>query len=114
VRVPLRADGSAAPAVKLMTSRPLVHPDGMRPVGPHTMLLAEGEGRLDEVTVNGDKAEIRVLRDSLMGGPTAITVVGTKAFVLEAQLNYRNEPSLKDKDPGPFRALAVPYQDPTK
>ena len=112
VRVLLRADGSAGPAVKLKTSRPLVNPDGMRTVGRSAMLMAEGEGRLDEVTINGENAEIRVLKDNLTGGPTAVTLIGDMAFVLEAQLKYRNDPSLKDQDPGPFRALAVPYHAP--
>jgi sugar lactone lactonase YvrE len=109
-RVPVRADGSAGPVVKLETSRPLDHPDGMRAIGPNTMLLAEGAGRLDEVTVDGDKAQIRVLKDNLTGGPTAVALIGDVAFVLEAKLKYFNDPSLKDQDPGIFRALAVPYR----
>jgi sugar lactone lactonase YvrE len=111
-RVPVRADGSAGAAVKLETSRPLDHPDGMRTVGTRTMLLAEGAGRLDEVTIDGDKAQIRVLKDNLAGGPTAVALIGDVAFVLEAKLKYFNDPSLKDQDPGKFRALAVPYRAP--
>ena len=36
-----------------------MQPDGMRSVGSKTMLLVEGAGRLDEVTINGDKAGSR-------------------------------------------------------
>ena len=109
VRVPVRADGSAAPAVKLETSRPLVRPDGMRSVGRNTILLVEGEGRLDEVTVDGDKANVRVLKDNITGNPTAVTLVGNVAFVLDANINYFMDAKLKDQDPGPARALPVPY-----
>ena len=112
VRIPVRPDGSAGQAMKLETSRPLVRPDGMRSVGPNTILLAEGEGRVDEVTVNGEKAEIKVLKGDFKDGPTAVTLVGGTAFVLEAKLNYLNDEKLRGQDPGTFRASAVPYRAP--
>ena len=45
-------------------------------------------------------------------GPTAVTLVGGMAYVAEARLNYRNDPKLRDQDPGPFRAVAIPYKAP--
>jgi sugar lactone lactonase YvrE len=111
LRIPVKADGSAGPITKLETSRPLQSPDGMRSVGNKTMLLVEGAGRLDEVTINGDKAEIKVLKEGLTG-PTAVTLAGGMAYVSEARLNLRNDPKLKDQDPGPFRAVGVPYKAP--
>jgi len=111
LRIPVKADGSAGTITKLETSRPLQTPDGMRSVGNKTMLLVEGAGRLDEVTINGDKAEIKVLKEGLTG-PTAVTLVGGMAYVSEARLNYRNDPKLRDQDPGPFRAVGVPYKAP--
>ena len=69
LRIPVKADGSAGPIVKLETSRPLMQPDGMRSVGSKTMLLVEGAGRLDEVTINGDKAEIKTSRRASPGRP---------------------------------------------
>jgi sugar lactone lactonase YvrE len=111
MRIPVKPDGSAGPVVKLETSRPLQTPDGMRSVGAKTMLLVEGAGRLDEVTINGDKAEIKVLKEGLTG-PTAVTLSGGMAYVAEAKLNYRNDPKLRDQDPGPFRAVGVPYRAP--
>jgi sugar lactone lactonase YvrE len=110
MRVPVKADGSAGPIAKLEPSRPLMGPDGMRSVGSKTMLLVEG-GRLDEVTINGDKAEIKVLKEG-MNGPTAVTLVGNTAYVSEARLNYRNDPKLRDQDPGPFQAVSAPYRAP--
>ena len=38
-------------------------------------------------------------------GITAVTLVGNTAFVSEARLNDRQK-----QDPGPFRAIAVPYK----
>jgi sugar lactone lactonase YvrE len=107
LRIPVKADGSAGAIVKLETSRPLTTPDGMRSVGSKTMLLVEGAGRLDEVTINGDKADVKVLKEGLTG-PTAVTLVDGMAYVAEAKLNYRNDPKLGD--PGPFRAVGIPYK----
>ncbi len=111
VRIPVNRDGSSGQIVKLEASRPLKSPDGMRSVGANTILLVEGEGRLDEVTINGNKAEIKVLKEGLTG-PTAVTLAGGMAYVSEAKLNYRFDPTLKDKDPGPFRVVGVPYRAP--
>jgi sugar lactone lactonase YvrE len=111
LRIPVKADGSAGTIAKLETSRPLTQPDGMRSVGSKTMLLVEGAGRLDEVTINGDKAEIKVLREGLTG-PTAVTVAGGMAYIAEARLNFRNDPKLREQDPGPFRALGFTYKAP--
>jgi sugar lactone lactonase YvrE len=111
LRIPVKADGSAGTIAKLETSRSLTQPDGMRSVGSKTMLLVEGAGRLDEVTISGDKAEIKTLKEGLTG-PTAVTLAGGMAYVAEARLNYRNDPKLRDQDPGPFRAVGVPYKAP--
>ena len=108
MRIDVNKDGSAGKITKLETSRPLMQPDGMRSVGSRTMLLVEGAGRLDEVTINGDKAEIKVLKEGLTG-PTAVTLAGGTAYVTEAKLALRNDPT---KDPGPFRAVGVPYKAP--
>jgi len=105
MRIDVKKDGSAGPITKLEPSRPLMGPDGMRSVGSKTMLLVEG-GRLDEVTINGNKAEIKVLKEG-MPGITAVTLVGGTAYVAEAKLSLRNDAT---KDPGPFRAMGIPYK----
>jgi len=107
MRIDVQKDGSAGPIVKLEPSRPLQGPDGMRSVGDKTMLLVEG-GRLDEVTINGNKAEIKVLKEG-MTGITAVTLTGGMAYVAEAKLNLRNDAT---KDPGPFKAFGIPYKAP--
>lgn len=111
MRIPVKPDGSSGTVTKLETSKPLQTPDGMRSVSSKTMLLVEGAGRLDEVTINGDKADIKLLKEGLTG-PTAVTLTGGTAYVAEARLNYRSDPKLRDQDPGPFRAVGVPYKAP--
>src|SRR5580765_2063551 len=105
MRIDVKADGSAGAITKLETSRPLMGPDGMRSVGKKTLLLVEG-GRLDEVTINGNKAEIKVLKDG-MTGITAVTLTGGNAYVVEAKLNLRADTT---KDPGPFKAMGISYK----
>jgi hypothetical protein len=109
VRISVNRNGTAGAITKLETSRPLTQPDGMRSVSGNTMLLVEGAGNLDEVTVTGDKAQIKTLKDGLLG-PTAVTLLDGMAYVAEGRLNYRNDPKLRDQDPGPFRAVGVPYR----
>ncbi len=107
MRIDVMKGGASGKITKLETSRPLQGPDGMRSVGRKTLLLVEG-GRLDEVTINGDRAEIKVLKEGLTG-ITAVTLTGGNAYVAEAKLNLRNDAT---KDPGPFRAVGVPYKAP--
>ena len=105
-RISVNKDGSAGTVVKMQTSQPLKNPDGMRSVGPHMMLLAQGKGEADKVTISGNNATLLVLKDGI-DGPTAVTRVGNTVFILEAKLRYMSDPKLGD--PGPFRALSVPY-----
>lgn len=114
IAVPMNADGSAGKGSDLATSMDIFQPDGMRLSADGKILMVEGRGkdgngRLDEVTVSGDKATIRVIKDHYML-PTAVTTVGSTAYVLEAKLNYQRDPALKGKDPGVFTAYAVPLK----
>ena len=61
-----------------------MRPDGMRSVGGMVMLMIEGDGHLDEVTVQGTHEEIKTLKDGFMG-PTAVTLVGNQAWALESR-----------------------------
>jgi len=44
-----------------------------------------------------------------MPGIAAVTLAGGMAYVVEAKLNLRNDAT---KDPGPFRAMGIPYKAP--
>ena len=94
-RIPVNADGSAGALVPIETSLPFVRPDGLRSVGARTLLQAEGQGRVTELTVDGSRAEVRVLRDGLTAA-TGVTLVGDSAFVLVERR----------------RAVVVPYRAP--
>jgi streptogramin lyase len=80
-RIPVNADGSAGTMVPIETSMPLNRPDGLRAVGPQTLIQAEGQGRVAELTIKGDRAEVRVLREGLTGA-SGVTLVGSSAIVL--------------------------------
>jgi len=80
-RVPVNADGSPGAVVPIETSLPLGRPDGLRTAGPRTLIQAEGQGRLTELTINGNRAEVRVVQDGLTAA-TGVTLVGNSALVL--------------------------------
>jgi sugar lactone lactonase YvrE len=80
-RVPANADGSAGTIVPIETSQPFVRPDGLRSVGPRTLLQAEQQGRVTELTIDGNRAGVRVVRDGLTR-PSGVTLVGDRAVVL--------------------------------
>lgn len=92
-RIPVNADGSAGALVTVETSMPLSRPDGLRTVGPNTLIQAEGQGRLTELTISANRAEVRVLNDAARGA-TGVTIVGDTALVLVERA----------------KALAVPYR----
>ena len=111
MRVDRNRDGSAGTITELATSQPLGAPDGFRLIRKRTFLLAEGSGgRMDEVTIDGDSAAIKVLREGL-SSPPAVTHFGKTAYVLEGKIRYLIDPKLKGQDPGAFKAYAVPLPD---
>ena len=107
--VPIRSDGTAGAIVPVVLSRAIDAPDGMRSWGTDSLLLAEsgGGGRLSQVKINGDKGEVTTLKEGFPGGPVSVTVVGTKAFVLEGQLGALFDPSKSPPLKPPFLATAV-------
>jgi sugar lactone lactonase YvrE len=80
-RIPVNADGSAGTFVPIETSMPLGRPDGLRTVGPRTLIQAEGQGRVTELTINGSRADVRVVQDGLTAA-AGVTIVGSTALVL--------------------------------
>lgn len=80
-RIPVKADGSAGPIVPIETSMPLGRPDGLRTAGPRTLIQAEQAGRVTELTINGDRADVRVVQDGLTR-PSGVTIVGGDTIVL--------------------------------
>lgn len=111
-RVKLPAPGSAAAAPAQLTllkaSEKMGGPDGLRHIGNNRFLQAEGtSGRATLVTIKGDDANIQVLRDGLNSSP-GITLMGNTVYVVEGKIQYLFNPELRGKDPGPFKAIAIP------
>jgi hypothetical protein len=65
--------------VSIETSTPFVRPDGLRAVGPKTLLQAEQQGRVAELTIDGNRAEVRVVKDGLTRA-SGVTVGGGSAL----------------------------------
>jgi sugar lactone lactonase YvrE len=96
--------GKAGEVTELKPSRPLDHADAMRAFGDR-LLLIEGNGKLDEVTVKGYAAEIETIKDGLTE-PVSVTQVGDTGWIAEGKLSYIIGPN-KEKDPGPFEIKPV-------
>lgn len=108
LRVATNPDGSMGAITELTLSQPISGPDGMRPMSGNRFLLAEGPaGRISEVTIEGDAANIRVLREGLNGSP-GVTLVGDTAYAIEGKIGYLIDPKLKGQDPGAFTIYAIP------
>jgi sugar lactone lactonase YvrE len=107
-RVTLPAAGKAATLTLLNASRPMEGPDGIRPIGGNRFLQAEGKGgRITLVTIEGDSARIDVLREGLDSSP-GVTLIGNTAYAVEGKIQYLVDPQFRGKDPGPFKAIAIP------
>lgn len=113
LRVGIGADGSFAGLTDLKVSEKLGGPDGLRLIEGNRFLQAEGtSGRITEVTIAGDEARIRVLRDGLDSSP-GVTRVGDTAYAIEGKIRYLIDPKLRGQDPGPFRIIAMPISEST-
>ena len=109
-RVPVNADGSAGAVVPIETSQPFVRPDGLRSVGPRTLLQAEQQGRVTELTIEGNRAAVRVVRDGL-ARPSGVTLVGDRAVIL---VDFAKGVVVPYRAGGPQRAMMPPAAPPTK
>jgi streptogramin lyase len=97
-------DGKAGAVTALKSSRPLDHADAMRAFGD-SLLLIEGNGKLDKVTIKGDDAAIETIKDGF-AEPVSVTQIGDTAWVAEGKLSYIIGDN-KGKDPGPFTLKPV-------
>jgi hypothetical protein len=110
VRIEQGADGKYAGVTQLKLSQPAAGPDGLRLISGKRFLQAEGNsGRITEVTIDGDQASIRVLKDGLVS-PPGVTAVGRTAYAIEGKITYLIDPKLKGKEPGPFVVHAIPLE----
>ena len=70
-----------------------------------SLLLIEGNGKLDKVTIKGDEAAIETIADGF-AEPVSVTQVGNTAWVAEGKLSHIIGDN-KQKDPGPFAIKPV-------
>jgi sugar lactone lactonase YvrE len=106
-QIDVNSDGSAGKVTQLQPSQPIALCDGMRKLGTNTLLMIEGTGKLDRVSVDGDHAKIDLLKSGYKT-PVSVVQVGDIAWVLEGQLTDLFGPH--PGKPGPFRAYAVSLQ----
>ena len=103
-----KADGTAGDIVELTPSVKLGAPDGLRGIGGNKVLQAESRAtRVSEVTIDGDKATVRVIKGDATNA-TGMTLVGKMVWINDSKFSYRQDPALKGKSPEPFTTVAVP------
>jgi len=81
-RIPVDADGKAGKPVDIWMDQPIKGPDGMRAANGKLLLAENGSGRIDVITVNGDKASVTVIKDGL-NVPTAVEPAGDVIWIAE-------------------------------
>jgi sugar lactone lactonase YvrE len=108
---PIGKGGKAGETVELKLDRPIERPDGQRSFGKKSLLIVEGGsgGRLSKVDIKGDSGKVTTIKEGFPDGPVAVTVVGTTAYVLEAQFaSMRPQKSESvPPPPKPYKATAV-------
>jgi len=110
-RVERDAQGHFVGLTQLTTSQALAGPDGLRHIAGNRFLLAEGRaGRIDEVTITGDQATIRVLASGL-NSPTSVTRIGDTVYAPEGKVQYLMDPKLRGQSPDPFIVRAISLKD---
>lgn len=98
------SNGAPGKVTKLKTSRPLTHPDALRPY-KDGFLMVEGAGPLDRITVDGDTARIETVAE--VAEPTSVWVAGDRMWLSEGQLSYL-APEKKGQLPESFKVRSLP------
>ncbi len=81
-RIPVDAAGKAGPPVDIWMDQPVKGPDGMRAVHGKLLLAENGSGKIDMLTISGDKASVTVIKDGLKT-PTAVEPAGDVIWIAE-------------------------------
>jgi hypothetical protein len=81
-RIPVDATGKAGQPVDIWMDQPVKGPDGMRAVNGKLLLAENGSGKIDVITVNGDKASVTVIKEGLKT-PTAVEPAGDMIWIAE-------------------------------
>jgi hypothetical protein len=81
-RIPVDASGKPGAPVNIWMDAPVKGPDGMRAAGGKLFHAENGAGKIDEITIDGDRAHITVLKDGLKT-PTAVEPAGDMLWIAE-------------------------------
>ena len=81
-RIPVDATGKPGTPVDIWMDQPVKGPDGMRASHGKLLLAENGSGKIDVLTVNGDKASVMVIKEGLKT-PTAVEPAGDKIWIGE-------------------------------
>jgi hypothetical protein len=73
----------------------------MRAYGSDGVLVTDGTGKIQHVTITGDAATVTTVKDGLEG-PVSVTTVGNTAYALEGQLGIMFGNGQAEK---PYRAV---------
>lgn len=105
--VEIAADGKAGAVKELTLSSPLSGPDGMRAHGSDGVLVTDGSGKIQHVTISGDTATVTTVKDELEG-PVSVATVGKQAYALEGQLGLMFAPGSATEKPYRAVGFALP------
>jgi hypothetical protein len=81
-RIPVDAAGKPGTPVDIWMDQPVKGPDGMRAYHGKLLLAENGSGKIDVLTINGDKASVMVIKEGLKT-PTAVEPAGDVIWVGE-------------------------------
>jgi sugar lactone lactonase YvrE len=81
-RIPVDAAGKAGTPVDIWMDQPVKGPDGMRAWKSKLLLAENGSGKIDVITVNGDKASVTVIKEGFKT-PTAVEPAGDVIWIAE-------------------------------
>jgi sugar lactone lactonase YvrE len=81
-RIPVDAGGKAGTPVDIWMDQPVKGPDGMRAANGKLLLAENGSGKISVLTVNGDKASVKVIKEGLKT-PTAVEPAGDTIWIAE-------------------------------
>jgi sugar lactone lactonase YvrE len=81
-RIPVDAAGKAGEPVDIWMDQPVKKPDGMRAANGKLLLAENGGGKIDVITVHGDKATVTVIKDGL-NTPTGVESAGDTIWIAE-------------------------------
>lgn len=81
-RIPVDATGKPGAPVDIWMDAPVKGPDGMRAADGKLYVAENGAGKIDALTIDGDIAHVKVLKDGLIT-PTAVEPAGGTLWIAE-------------------------------